>query len=294
MIDPSHLATLSAIHRRGSFEAAAALLGVSPSAVSLRMKALEDRMGCVLIRRGSPCVATAQGLRLIRHHDDVAALEATLAQDLALPGQGPVTLRLAVNADSLATWVVPALAAVQGVLFDLVIDDQAFSQELLKRGEVSAAVTAHPGPLRGCDTVPLGALRYRATASPAFVARWFADGVTRAALSAAPTLSFSEKDALQADWAARVLGPGLVLPAHRIASTHGFLDAALSGLGWGMNPEALVAAHLAEGRLVELVPGQALDIALHWQFSRQSAGVLGPVTRAIRAAARAALTRVPS
>lgn len=285
MLDPAQLAALAAIHRRGSFEGAAAVLGVTPSAISQRLKALEDRVGCLLIRRGSPCTATPPGLRLIRHHDEVAALEAAVAQDLRIGGSGPVTLRLAVNADSLATWVIPALAAVDGLLFDLVIDDQAHSQDWLRRGEVAAAVTSHPGPLQGCETVPLGRLRYHATASPGFMARWMPDGADRAAMARAPGLTFSDKDTLQGDWLRQTFGRQIAFPTHRIASSHGFVDAALAGLGWGMNPAPLVADHMAAGRLVELVPGTALDVPLYWQFTRQSAPVLAPVTRAMKAEA---------
>ena len=285
MMDPAQLAALAAIHRRGSFEAAAGVLGVTPSAISQRLKALEDRMGCVLIRRGSPCVATPPGLRLIRHHDEIAALEAALAQDLQMGASGPVTLRLAVNADSLATWVIPALAAVDGALFDLVIDDQAHSQDWLRRGEVAAAVTSHPGPLQGCETVALGCLRYRATASPAFMARWMPEGATRATMTLAPGLTFSDKDSLQAEWIQRNFGKSLVFPTHRLASSQGFVDAALSGLGWGMNPDPLISEHLAGGRLVELVPQTPLDVPLYWQYTRHSAPVLAPVTQAMRLAA---------
>lgn len=282
MLDPAQLAALAAIHRRGSFDGAAAVLGVTPSAISQRLKALEDRVGCLLIRRGSPCTATAPGLRLIRHHDEVAALEAAVAQDLRIGGSGPVTLRLAVNADSLATWVIPALAAVDGLLFDLVIDDQAHSQDWLRRGEVAAAVTSHPGPLQGCETVPLGRLRYHATASPGFMARWMPDGADRAAMARAPGLTFSDKDTLQGDWLRQTFGRQIAFPTHRIGSSHGFVDAALAGLGWGMNPAPLVADHMGAGRLVELVPGTALDVPLYWQFTRQSAPVLAPVTRAMK------------
>ncbi|WP_323041202.1 LysR family transcriptional regulator ArgP [Gemmobacter sp.] len=291
MLDPAQLAALAAIHRRGSFEGAAAVLGVTPSAVSQRLKALEERIGCLLIRRASPCTATPSGLRLIRHHDEVTALEAAVAQDLRIGGTGPVTLRLAVNADSLATWVVPALAAVDNLLFDLVIDDQAHSQDWLRRGEVAAAVTSHPGPLQGCETVALGALRYRATASPGFMARHLPDGATMAGLTQAPGLTFSDKDTLQSDWLRQVCGQTVAFPTHRIASSQGFVDAALAGLGWGMNPEPLVAHHLANGALVDLVPDTPLDVPLYWQFTRQSAPVLAPVTRAMRAEAARLLRR---
>ena len=285
MLDYPQLQALSAVHRRGSFDLAAASLGITPSAVSQRIKALEDRIGALLIQRGQPCIATETGLRLIHHFDAVMLMEAALP----LPDPAPAAVRIAVNADSLATWVIPALSACPGMLFDIVIDDQDVSQDWLRRGEVAGAITSHPGPLQGCDTVPLGCLRYHATASPDFVARWLADGVTPAALTRAPALTFSDKDRLQSDWLATHLGQGIAYPTHRLASSQGFVDAALAGLGWGMNPAPLVAGYLAAGRLVELIPGTPLDIALHWQFARRTAPALEPLTRALRTAAKRVL-----
>lgn len=285
MLDYPQLQALSAVHRRGSFDLAAASLGITPSAVSQRIKALEDRIGALLIQRGQPCTATETGLRLIHHFDAVMLMEAALP----LPDPAPAAVRIAVNADSLATWVIPALSACPGMLFDIVIDDQDVSQDWLRRGEVAGAITSHPGPLQGCDTVPLGRLRYHASASPDFVARWLADGVTPAALTRAPALTFSDKDRLQSDWLATHLGQGIAYPTHRLASSQGFVDAALAGLGWGMNPAPLVAGYLAAGRLVELIPGTPLDIALHWQFARRTAPALEPLTRALRTAAKRVL-----
>ncbi len=285
MLDYPHLQALAAVHRRGSFDLAAAQLGVTPSAISQRLKALEERMGTLLIRRGQPCSATPAGLRLIRHLDEVTLLEAALD----LPSQSQTTLRIAVNADSLATWVIPALARTEGMLFDIVIDDQDYSQDWLRRGEVAAAITSHPGPLQGCDTLPLGILRYRATASPAYVARWLPNGATPAALAQAPALTFSDKDRLQAEWLQRHCGARFPFPTHRMASSHAFVDAALAGLGWGMNPEPLIAPHLAAGTLVEIAPGTPLDTPLHWQFARLTAQTLAPLTRAICRTAAAIL-----
>jgi len=285
MFTDPHLAALAAIHRRGSFDLAATSLGITPSAISQRLKSLEEHMGCVLIRRGQPCTATDPGLRLIRHHDEVALLQSQLTTDLPQLHQGPVPIRIAVNADSLATWVIPALAATEGMLFDLVIDDQDHSQDWLKRGEVAAAITSHPGPLQGCDTIPLGALRYHATASPAYMAKWMPHGTTKAALALAPALTFSDKDRLQGAWLAGQFGGRFAFPTHRLASSQGFVDAAVAGLGWGMNPEPLVAGHLAQGRLVQLIPDTPLDVPLYWQFSRLTAPALAPLTSAMRRAA---------
>lgn len=298
MLDPAQLAALSAVHRRGAFDLAAADLHVTPSAISQRIRALEEAAGTLLITRGQPCRATPAGLRLIRHHDEIVLMERQLAADLPglLPGQsfGRTPLRLAVNADSLATWVLPALAAAgEDLLFDLVIDDQDVSQDWLKRGEVVGAITSHPGPLQGCETLALGALRYRATASPAFVARWFAGGITAAALADAPALVFSDHDRLQDRWLSRQTGASgrPAFPFHRLASSHGFVEACRLGLGWAMNPEAMVAADLARGDLVELVADSALDVPLFWQFPRAVATALAPLTVALRKAAAQALVR---
>ena len=284
MFDPAQLAALAAVHRRGAFDLAAADLHVTPSAISQRIKALEEAAGTLLSRRGQPCTATPAGARLVRHHDEIAFLNKALAADLQSPAAA-TTLRIAVNADSLATWVIPALAATEGFLYDIVIDDQDHSHDLLKSGEVAGAITAQPGPLQGCNSLPLGTLRYVATASPAYTARWFPDGVTPQALSRAPALRFNDKDRLQLQWAA-AMGHTGPLPTHRLASSHGFVDACLAGLGWAMNPEHLIARHLTSGALIPLTPGSRLEIPLYWQFTRLAAQALSPLTRALQTEAR--------
>ncbi|MDE4131925.1 LysR family transcriptional regulator ArgP [Phaeobacter sp. QD34_3] len=284
---PNQLAALRSVLRHGSFEAAAQSLGVTASAISQRVKALEDRTGTALVHRGPPSTGTAAGLRLAKHAEDVALLEDQVARDLALSAPGSAAqLRCAINADSLATWFIPAMAACPDLLFDLVIDDQDHSADWLRRGEVSAAVTCGNKPVGGCTLHDLGALRYVATASPSFVARWLAEGVTTTTLSAAPCLVFNAKDALQRRWMETYVAPGLAPPAHFLPSSQAFIEAAKAGLGWGMNPLSLVQDALAAGDLVELVPGTPLDVPLGWQVSRVMAAALGPATRAIVRTAR--------
>lgn len=302
-IDSRQLAALAAVLHEGSFEAAARTLHVTPSAVSQRIKALEERLGRVLIRRGSPCTATEAGQALQRHAQQLALLEAQalapFGLDAVVPrGRGSsaapplLPLAVAVNADSLATWFVPALAEVagaHGVRFDLVVDDQDHSHELLREGRVMAAVTADPHPVQGCRAEPLGALRYLAVASPSFVARHFPSGPTHAALAVAPITVFDRKDQLQARFLRRLSHRVLAPPEHRIPSTHGFIHAALHGLGWGVHPQMLVASLVERGDLVEIAPGHRLDVPLHWQSWRLDAPVLAALGAAVRAAARAAL-----
>ena len=288
MHEPAHLEALAAVLRSGSFEGAAAALNVTPSAVSQRIRALEERVGTAVVIRAQPCRPTPAGARLARHAEDVALLEHALAADLGQETSRP-HVRIAVNADSLATWFLPALAGVPGLLYDIVLDDQDHSADLLRRGEVQAAVTAHGAPIAGCDAHRLGRLRYIATASPAFAARWFPAGVTAEALAEAPALTFNQKDRLQSDWARRMAGRPVALPTHLIASSQAFVDAARLGLGWGMNPEPLVAGEIAAGRLVALSSG-TLDTELHWQVARLAARPLARLTLAVRRAAAAALS----
>ncbi|MFC7704235.1 LysR family transcriptional regulator ArgP [Plastorhodobacter daqingensis] len=295
MIDYAAARAVAMVVRLGSFEAAARALGVTPSAVSQRVRQLEERLGTVLIMRGTPCVATDKGARLCRHMDHVGLLEQDLHDHLPGLGAAPqVTIPIATNADSLGTWFMPALAAharTGGHLLSIALDDEDHTADWLRRGQVLAAVTAVAQPVHGCSVTPLGALRYVATASPAYVHRHFPEGVTAAALARAPALTFNQKDSLQQDWVRQGFGEGIVLPTHWLPSTQAFVEASLAGMGWALIPVQLARAHLDAGRLVELAPCRWLDRALFWQVSRLAARSLSALTQAVVAAARQDLVR---
>ncbi|AGT07978.1 LysR family transcriptional regulator ArgP [Paracoccus aminophilus] len=279
MHDYAALEALAEIIRRGSFEAAAAQLSLTPSAVSQRIKGLEERLGAVLIHRGPPATGTETGLRLMQHLDQVRLLEQSLETAIR-PKAGPAVLKIAVNADSLATWFMPAMTALP-VLFDLVIDDQDHARDWLRQGQVSAAITSNPNPVAGCDARALGHMRYLATATPEFHARHFAQGLTAQSLAAAPTIIFNTKDALQMRWAERATGAKLRLSGHRIPASEPFAHAIELGLGWGMIPESMALPAITAGRLVTLAPGQPFDVPLYWQVSRDIAAAIAPLTQAI-------------
>jgi LysR family transcriptional regulator (chromosome initiation inhibitor) len=297
MLDYSALAAVAAVVREGSFERAARLLNVTPSAISQRVKQLEERFGSVLIVRGQPCTATETGRLICSHVGKVGLLEQEL--NSALPGLAhagtdgsPVTLRIAVNADSLGTWFIQALAKFtpqEQALLDVAIDDQEHTVEWLRSGDVLAAVTAHAQPVQGCNSTFLGRLHYLAVASPEFVRRYFAEGVTPATLAKAPSLRFNRKDRLQAQWARRICRREVETPTHWLPSTQAFIDASVAGIGWGMNPIQLVREHLKSGTLVELVPGRSLAVPLYWQHTRLQVAQLSRLTRAVTQAARTAL-----
>ncbi|WP_282168874.1 LysR family transcriptional regulator ArgP [Ruegeria atlantica] len=290
LLDPNHLSALSAILRHGSFDAAASELAVTPSAVSQRIKALEDLVGATLINRGTPCTGTPMGLRIAQHAEDIGLLETHLARELTLDQtNGPARVRVAVPADVLATWFINVMSQVDGLLFDLVVDDQDHSAEWLRRGEVSAAITVGGDTVPGSDAVALGALRYIPTASPDFMRKWFADGVNVETLSRATCLTFNRKDGLQKAWITRQTGQRLSPPSHFLPSSQGFVEAAIAGIGWGMNPENLARPALEDGRLCPLVPGARLDVGLTWQVGRVLSTALAPLTDAVKRAANGAL-----
>ncbi|SFR43418.1 LysR family transcriptional regulator ArgP [Litoreibacter janthinus] len=288
MYEYTQLEALCAVIRTGSFDAAAGQLGVTQSAISQRIRLLEERVGTVLVKRGQPCTGTDSGKRLATHTDQVRLMEKAL--EFGLPSTETRTpVRIAVNADSLATWLLPALAQHDDFLYDLIIDDQDHSADWLRAGEVAAAVTGHPGPVQGCDSHALGAMRYFATASPSYMARHMPDGPTSEALEASPAMTFNDKDRLQSDWAKTVAGHTVTLPKHRLASSQGFVEAACLGIGWGMNPESLCRDAIASGHLVELARETPLDVDLYWQVSRLTAEPLRPLTRSVLEQARLAL-----
>lgn len=267
------LAALAAVIREGSFDAAAKTLHITPPAVSQRIKQLEEQIGTVLVVRASPCVATPTGSAVFRHALQVELLErdlmGTVAPQATDPEQAPMVLSIAVNADSLATWVVPALerfSARTRARVDVSIDDEDDTTGWLRSGKVLGAVTSNARAVQGCLVRPLGLMRYRATASARFIARWLPQGVSAKALRAAPCLAYNRKDRLCEQFLGRVLRskPVTVHP-HFLPSPNAYLDATLRGVGWGMNPEQLVAPHLGRRRLVDLFEGQSIDVPLYWQ-----------------------------
>lgn len=211
---------------------------------------------------------------------------------LAPEGIARVPLPIAVNADSLATWLAPPIAAFGAehpVLMEVAVDDQDHTTEWLRSGAVLAAVTATARPAAGCNSRPLGSMRYLAAASPAFVQRHFADGVGAGSLARAPSLLFNTKDELQARWARRLCHRHVELPRHMLPSPQAFVAAAVAGMGWGLHPQALIASHLKAGTLVELVPDTPLDVPLHWQYARAASALLDGLSREVLTAAHAAL-----
>ncbi|WNB86195.1 LysR family transcriptional regulator ArgP [Cellulomonas sp. ATA003] len=299
-LDLAQLRALSAAVSEGTFEAAARALHVTPSAISQRLRALEVATGRVLLIRSKPVQVTESGravLRLARQVDLLAA--DTLAELGDGPtggtgGTGPVvpTLPIAVNADSLGTWVLPALAPLAAsVSFDLHRDDEHHTAALLRSGTVVAAVTTAPDPVAGCSVTRLGTMRYRPMAATAFVQRWFPDGPTPESLGRAPVVVFDRKDDLQHRYLRGRVAEGAQPPVHHVPATADFLTAIRLGMGWGMLPDLQSRAGERAGDLVDLDPLGAVDVELSWQQWKLRSASLDRVGAAVTAAARRELAR---
>lgn len=288
-LDLGRLDALAAAVSEGSFEAAATKLHVTPSAVSQRVKALEMALGRVLLVRSKPVEPTESGAAVLRAARQIERVTDDLARELGESAAGTLpVLPLAVNADSLATWFLPALAPVRNELtFDIRREDQERTSELLRQGTVMAAVTASSEAVPGCTIEALGRMRYRALASPAFASRWFAGGVTVANLARAPVVVYDRHDRLQHDylrrWTRRPLSP----PTHYVPGSEAFVRAVELSIGWGMVPD--LQAGQGARDLVELGPARHLDVRLFWQQWRLRSAALDRVAALVRQAARSAL-----
>ena len=260
--------TVAAVVDEGTLDAAARRLHITPSAVSQRIKALEEQLGRVVLVRSKPVRATEAGIAVIRLARQAALLEHdTLAELGADPDRGArTTVPLAVNADSLATWFLEPLARLSQrhpVVFELHRDDQDFTAGLLESGTVMGAVTSRATPVAGCRVSGLGAMRYEAVATPGFVEQWLG-GDRRAALAAAPVVDFDRRDDLQNEWlAAEGVDPARP-PRHYVPASNDFATAVRLGLGWALLPTFQSGEPIARGELV-LLGGRPVDVPLHWQ-----------------------------
>jgi len=310
-LQPDQLRTLAAIAAEGTFEAAAHRLGVTPSAVSQRVRALESAVGQVLVRRGKPAGLTPPGQVLVRHARHLALQQADVLAELGIGAaeragdpadpDGAVAplpeVTLVVSGDALTTWALPALVEASGwARLEVLREDEEHSIGLLRDGTAVAAVTSVAEAVPGCRSTLLGQMRYRPMASPEFAARWFPDGPTAAALARAPVLAFDRKDDLQERYLrlrARQAGAAAEVaidpPRHHVPASNEFRRAIELGMGWGMLPDLQSARAERAGRLVGFDDARAMDVPQHWQQWRLHSTSLDRLATAVARAARAAL-----
>lgn len=298
MFDYKLLSALAMVIEQGGFERAAHVLGLSQSAVSQRIKLLEARLGEPVLVRATPPIPTPVGRQLLNHVQQVRLLEHDLRDAVPRLDDStlPERLRVAINADSLATWWADAVASFcqeRGVLLDLVVEDQDVGLRRMRAGEVAGCLCAEARPVAGARSEALGAMRYRAVATPAFLARHFPHGFTAPLLAQVPALVYGPDDLLQHRFMAS-LGLDGGFAHHLVPSSEGFVRMTEAGLGWGLVPERQVQVQLASGTLVELLPDRPSDIPLYWHHWRNGGKLLADLTTELVTAAGRALVPLAS
>ena len=297
--DPAALECLAAIVEEGGFERAAQRLNVTQSAVSQRLRALEAQVDSVLIVRSRPLRPTSAGQLLLKHTKQMRLLRADLERDLqelapSAPGgtREDERISIAINADSIATWAMGALHDLvrQRLPLEIIVDDQDFTQEWLRSGQVLGCVTTLKQALRGCKMVPLGAMPYVAVASAAFAQQYLPQGLTPHNFREVSFLSFNRKDDMASEFVARAFGLKRVALNHLfVPSAEGQMRAVAAGWAVGVVPELLARGALADGSMVDLAPGRALSIELYWHCWNLESELLDALTAALTGAAAQAL-----
>jgi len=295
MLDGKQLEALAAVLEHGGFGPAAGALNLTLAAVSLRIKSLEATLGQRLLVRGKVVRATAAGQALLAHIKQLQLMEADLLSDSAT-GRGAVAhwqrLSVAVNADSLSSWLLPGVASEltrHHLLLDVVIDDQEHTHEALKSGDVVACVSTHPTPMRGCVAEPLGVMRYRCVGAPALVRKCQTrtGAVSPHRLLATPAVIFNRKDGLQDLFLSQQFGlQAPQYPRHFVPAVDAFESALANGMGWGMVHELHLAARSGRLPLVEMLPGSTVDVPLYWHHWAREPASAQRLTQAVKLAAK--------
>jgi LysR family transcriptional regulator (chromosome initiation inhibitor) len=297
--DPAALECLAAIVEEGGFDRAAQRLSITQSAVSQRLRALEAQVGTVLVVRSRPIRPTAAGQLLLKHTKQMRLLRADLERDLselapssAGGAREEERISLAVNADSIATWALPALDALarQGLPLEIITDDQDFTHEWLREGQVLGCVTTVKQALRGCKVLPLGAMHYVGVAQAAYARERLPQGLTPHNFRDTPFVAFNRKDDMQAEFVGRAFGLKRVsLNQLFVPSSEGQVRAVLAGWGVSVVPELLVRGLLAQGELVNVAPPVQVPVQLYWHCWNLESAVLDQLTAAVTQAGRQAL-----
>ena len=297
--DPDALECLAAILEEGGFERAAQRLSITQSAVSQRLRALEAQVGTVLVVRSRPLKATAAGQLLLKHTKMLRLLRADLENDLKElapssvgSGREEERVSVAINADSIATWALPALNALatQGLPIEIIADDQDFTHEWLREGQVLGCVTSLRQALRGCRTEALGQMDYVAVASAEFAARHLPGGLTAHNFARVPFIAFNRKDDMQRDFVAHAFGlKRVMLRQLFVPSSEGQVRAVRAGWGVSVIPRLLVQPLLASAEVVDVAAPHHLPVALHWHCWNLASDVLDALSDALRTAAASQL-----
>lgn len=294
IFDPDALECLAAIVEEGGFERAAVRLSITQSAVSQRLRSLEAQVGTVLIVRSRPLKATSAGQLLLKHTKQMRLLRADLERDLkelapsSSGGRDEERVSIAINADSIATWALDALGPLvrEGLPLEIITDDQDFTQEWLREGQVLGCVTTLKQAMRGCKVVPLGAMNYVAVCAYSVREEGQFDlknGLNAHNFHRLPFIAFNRKDDMQSEFVAKAFGLKRVsLRQLFVPSSQAQVRAVRDGWGVSVLPQLTVQPWLDNGEFVNLLPEFALPVQLYWHCWNLESDVLDNLTCSLK------------
>ncbi|RVU36950.1 LysR family transcriptional regulator [Hwanghaeella grinnelliae] len=258
---------LAAVAATGSFTKAAERLGIHQTAVSHRIRALEEQLGLRLFDRTTRSVRPTQAGRILCE----AAISATTSFEVAFDrlNRRAATgrIRLALPSSLATKWLFPALprARVEGLEISLEVGDNL---EDFRVTELDAAVRYGIGPYPGLHCVRLAASFLQPVASHAYRPELvdFRD-------AASPRdLAFLEdrrgaRDGTGYSWRDYFAGLGMDdrnIPIDQMFDRADLmLQAAVSGMGIGLGRTLLIEQDLEAGYLRSFGP-QLLSRAATW------------------------------
>lgn len=286
MFDYKLLEALACVLHEQGFDNASRKLHITQSAVSQRIKLLEDQAGQILVTRTVPPQATRYGKQLLKHYMQVKSLEADIERSLETkPKNGFQVFPIGINADSLATWFFPAVSAFlkqQNILLDLKVDDQDETHKLLRNGEVSGCISSEKAPVQGCRVTTIGTMNYRLAATKDFIQRYFPEGVDEKSVQLAPAVIFNRKDDLHDTFLKKHFNrPIRQIPVNYVPSSETFVRMVLAGLAYGMIPDLQGMEYIRSGRLLDMVPSCHVSVTLYWHRWNLSSKLLDDFSRSI-------------
>lgn len=269
MFDYKLIEALAMIAREGGFDKAAKALCITQSAVSQRLKLLEELTGQVLIARSTPPRATEAGRKLLKHYLKVKQLEDDLLEEVSgIDNKGFTSMAVGINADSLALWLLDAIQSFlveEKVLLDIRVNDQEQTHQLLKDGEVMGCISSQEQPMQGCRVEYLGRINYHMMAAQEFATLWFPNGLSIENIHSVPAVMFNREDELHYKFFQNLYGeePSSI-PTHYVPSIEKFAEFITVGLAYGMMPDRQCIPLIRAGKMIDLAPDNPLPVKLYW------------------------------
>ena len=285
MLDYKLLHAFSVVVDEQNFAKAASVLSITQSAVSQRIKSLEQTLGQPVLVRAQPLVATNIGKKLLAHYQQVKQLEQDIIPDISANSKETITANIASNADSLATWLIAAIGDVchqYNVAVNFRLADENRTINYLKDGEVFGAISTYKHALPGCTFDKLGDMHYILVAAPSFVKKYFLHGINAHSLERAPAVTYDQKDDMHIKYIEQTFGlKGGSYPCHTVRSSEAFVGFALQGLAYCLIPKLQIQAELNAGDLVDLMPENSITRTLYWHHWVLLKGVFKELSKAI-------------